>query len=56
MFPYAELDDTFGMVAERDDQNQHRAQKGKDQEGWEELMGVVKGNRERMEEEGRSRG
>lgn len=45
LFPYAVLDDKYGMLLEDEYENQASFFKGDDQKSWERLMEIVEGNR-----------
>lgn len=48
VFPYAEVDIKYGAINENKDFNRRKARKGRDLEGWYELMDVMESNRERL--------
>ncbi|KAL8896546.1 MAG: hypothetical protein Q9207_007658, partial [Kuettlingeria erythrocarpa] len=45
-FAYAEVDDDYGVLFENDEENSRAVRRGMDMRGWEELMEVVRANRE----------
>ncbi|KAL8644075.1 MAG: hypothetical protein Q9210_007436 [Variospora velana] len=47
-FAYAEIDDKYGMLMESKEENAWALRRGQDMEGWEELMAVVRANKEKL--------
>ena len=48
IFPYADIDDKYGMLVENEECNLYRALRRLDMEGWYELVEVMKRNRQRV--------
>lgn len=47
-FPYAAVDHQFGMLIQNGERKPWALQKERDMEGWEELMAVVRANKEKL--------
>ncbi|KAL8966724.1 MAG: hypothetical protein Q9197_005823 [Variospora fuerteventurae] len=47
-FAYAEIDDKYGVLMESEGGNTWALQRAQDMEGWEELMDVVRANKEKL--------
>ncbi|KAI4113185.1 MAG: hypothetical protein LQ345_005776 [Seirophora villosa] len=46
-FAYAQIDSKYGMLVEDDDENTWALRRGQDMEGWQELLAVVRANKEK---------
>jgi len=55
VFPYGEVDDKYGFFSETESFNRSRARKGRDLEGWYELMDVMESNRKWLRGPGNSK-